>query len=364
MRTLFTCFALLWAGAVLAEYRGDIQYAVAHTEPVCFYDYSTGIAIEPTITLEDGDLQLSIDGTEDSAAGSDFTLNDNGNCFDLVMSATQTTGAYISVIFNDDDNVWMPFSLDFHTFGDLSAADKTRGIASGTAQGGSTTTVQLASATSFADNYLDGAVIFLNGGTGAGERCHISTWTSSTDTAACSNTLQTAPSTDTTYIVLTGYQGYLAADSNGVVQSNVKQVSDDASAANNLESDYDGTGYNKSASTLGTVTDLLGISGDTDALDQLEASIDQELNCEVNTANFAGSTTTLACILTDTAGSSVTQATSDLLGKAITITSGADIRETRYINSTTWDGTNSELQITLDSALPSTQADAVTAIIQ
>lgn len=88
------------------------------------------------------------------------------------------------------------------------------------------------------------------------------------------------------------------------------------------------------------------------------------LRCEINTAFFAGSTTTLACILTDLGGTSVTQATGDLEGKMITIMTGADVREGRFISDTTWDGANSELRLTLSRALPSTQADAVLAIIQ
>jgi hypothetical protein len=47
----------------------------------------------------------------------------------------------------------------------------------------------------------------------------------------------------------------------------------------------------------------------------------------------------------------------------IKVTSGDQIREARYINDTTWDSGNSELQITLSRALPATLADAVTAII-
>lgn len=89
-----------------------------------------------------------------------------------------------------------------------------------------------------------------------------------------------------------------------------------------------------------------------------------DLNCTVNTANFAGSTTTLACILTDTDGAAVTSATGKLTGSEIEILSGAQAREKRYVFSTTWDGTNGELQITLDRALPATLADAVTAIIR
>jgi len=40
----------------------------------------------------------------------------------------------------------------------------------------------------------------------------------------------------------------------GDIRVNVTQVSDDATAADNLELDYDGTGFNKSSSTIGTTT--------------------------------------------------------------------------------------------------------------
>lgn len=86
--------------------------------------------------------------------------------------------------------------------------------------------------------------------------------------------------------------------------------------------------------------------------------------CTTNTANFAGSTSTLACILTDKDGAAVTVSSGDLTGRELLITSGAQAYEVRYLFSTTWDGTNSELQITLDRALPATLADAVTAIIR
>jgi hypothetical protein len=100
-------------------------------------------------------------------------------------------------------------------------------------------------------------------------------------------------------------------------------------------------------------------------LDNLaDAALGTFLNCEVNTANFAGSTTTLACILTDLNGGAVTQATGDLEGLQIVVTSGAQIREARFINDTTWDGANSELQLQLSRALPGTLADAVTVVIR
>jgi hypothetical protein len=60
----------------------------------------------------------------------------------------------------------------------------------------------------------------------------------------------------------------LAANVNvsaGIVESNVKQVSDDATAANNLELDYDGTGLNKSNSTIGTCTTNTDMRGTDNA---------------------------------------------------------------------------------------------------
>lgn len=88
------------------------------------------------------------------------------------------------------------------------------------------------------------------------------------------------------------------------------------------------------------------------------------LTCTVNTANFPGSTTTLACILTDIYGAAVTLASGKLTGLEISVTSGAQLREKRFINSTTWDAANSELQLTLSRALPATLANAVTVIIR
>ena len=42
----------------------------------------------------------------------------------------------------------------------------------------------------------------------------------------------------------------------GTVNANITQISGDSGAADNLEADYDGTGYNRSASTIGTVTSI------------------------------------------------------------------------------------------------------------
>lgn len=66
------------------------------------------------------------------------------------------------------------------------------------------------------------------------------------------------------------------------VTADVTAISGDTSAANNLEADYDTTGYAKTNSTIGTVTNVTNqvtanvtaVSGDTAAADNLEADYD------------------------------------------------------------------------------------------
>lgn len=49
---------------------------------------------------------------------------------------------------------------------------------------------------------------------------------------------------------------YTTPGDSTAIDCNVKEVSDDSAAADNMELDYDGTGYAKTNSTIGTVTDV------------------------------------------------------------------------------------------------------------
>ena len=65
------------------------------------------------------------------------------------------------------------------------------------------------------------------------------------------------------------------------VNANVVQVSGDTAAADNLEADYDGTGYNKSNSTVGTVTtntDMRGTDGANTTTPPTAAAIRTEID--------------------------------------------------------------------------------------
>jgi hypothetical protein len=82
----------------------------------------------------------------------------------------------------------------------------------GTAQADSTTSVQLRSAATFADNELNGATYLVySATTGAGQRSNISAYTGSTDTATVSPALPTDPTGTNRYEIYATSPGSLAA---------------------------------------------------------------------------------------------------------------------------------------------------------
>jgi len=77
-------------------------------------------------------------------------------------------------------------------------------IASGTAQGGTAGTIQLAAGHTFGDNILNGCVVNLLTGTGAGQSRLINGYTGATDTAAVTPNWETNPDATTTYEIVAG----------------------------------------------------------------------------------------------------------------------------------------------------------------
>lgn len=83
---------------------------------------------------------------------------------------------------------------------------------------------------------------------------------------------------------------------------NVTKISDDATAADNLELDYDGTGYNKSNSTIGTCTTNTDMVAEAPtAAANADAVWDEAQSAHVGAGSFGVIATEIADILTDTA---------------------------------------------------------------
>lgn len=84
-------------------------------------------------------------------------------------------------------------------------------LTDGTAQGGTGTTIQLAAASAFADDILNGCVVEILSGTGAGQARVITDYVNSTDTATVTPAWTTNPSSDSVYRVSKGSVNISAA---------------------------------------------------------------------------------------------------------------------------------------------------------
>lgn len=117
-------------------------------------------------------------------------------------------------------------------------------------------------------------ILQLTGGTGAGQLMFLTTKTGTRKFAFVDAYTPVNPSTDTTYIVL------------GSWRSNVNQLSDDQTAADNAESFFDGTGYAGTNNVIPTVTTVTTTTNLTNAPTNgdLTATMKASVNTEVDTA--------------------------------------------------------------------------------
>jgi hypothetical protein len=123
----------------------------------------------------------------------------------------------------------------------------------------------------------------------------------------------------------------LAANVNvsaGIVEANVKEVSDDSTAANNLELDYDGTGYTKSNSTIGTTTANTDMRGTDNAL--LAANINVSAGIVESNLQQIGGIAQSATDLKDFADAGYDPSTNKVQGVVLvdTTTTNTDMRGT------------------------------------
>jgi hypothetical protein len=162
-------------------------------------------------------------------------------------------------------------------------------IDQGTAQSATGTTLVLRAAAAFANDELIGATILITGGsTGVGQTRVITDYVLASDTATV-DTWTTTPSGTITYKIvntaslptglptpvnMTQILGTAVATpaTAGLLDVNVKQISTDATAADNCELMFDGTGYAGGTAKLGV--DVISISGDTTSADNLELATD------------------------------------------------------------------------------------------
>jgi hypothetical protein len=135
-------------------------------------------------------------------------------------------------------------------------------ITEGTAQAGTTNTITLAAGESSTDNIYRGDRIVIFAGTGAAEHGIITSYNGTTKVATMSENWVVTPDATSEYELTPADVDVETWQHTTVTNSattslpcvDTRSISDDATAADNLEKDYDGTGYNKTNSTIGTCT--------------------------------------------------------------------------------------------------------------
>jgi hypothetical protein len=207
-------------------------------------------------------------------------------------------------------------------------------VTAGTAQSATSTTLVLAASSSFADDELNGAVVVITGGTGVGQSRVITNYTGSTDTAEV-DAWTTTPSGTITYCVfaaspasatslpavnLTQIAGAAVSTTTAQLGVNVVQISEDATAADNAELMFDGTGYAGGAIQLNTKVATIA----TDAIDA--ASIKADAGTEIGSAVWASATRQL----TGTQSFSLTGNISGNLSGSVGSIAGGGIQGTSF----------------------------------
>ena len=135
-------------------------------------------------------------------------------------------------------------------------------ITSGTAQAGTANTITLAAGESATNDIFAGDRVVIVAGTGIGEHGIITAYNGTTKVATMSQNWVITPDITSEYelapadVDVETWQHAIATLSatTNLPEVDAKSISDDAAAADNLELDYDGTGFDKANSTIGTTT--------------------------------------------------------------------------------------------------------------
>ena len=150
-------------------------------------------------------------------------------------------------------------------------------ITAGDAQAGTANTITLASGESATNEIFAGDRVIIVAGTGVGEHGIVTAYNGTTKVCTMSQNWVITPDVNSDYglvpadVDVETWQHAIATKSatTDLPEVDAKSISDDATAADNLESDHDGTGLDKSNSTIGTCTtntDLVTAAANADAV--------------------------------------------------------------------------------------------------
>ncbi|MEE9586112.1 MAG: hypothetical protein V3W09_04350 [Nitrososphaerales archaeon] len=156
--------------------------------------------------------QASIDAIESDTNELQTDWADAGRLDTIIDAILVDTGTTLDTKLNDIQGATFSSVTDsLEAIRDRGDAAWTTGagtgltpLASGTAQGGTASTIQLAVGETFADDELNGTVVNITGGTGAGQSRLITDYTGATDTADVTPDWTTNPGADSVYEIVAG----------------------------------------------------------------------------------------------------------------------------------------------------------------
>ena len=251
----------------------EAEWGVAKTFNFELY-LTTGVL---DVDEADGGAEVAIacDEGAETTATNDFV--DEGNFYSIAFTAAELQCARATVVISaTDTNIFY-----IETYGHPDAQNPCPAgncVTFGTAQASTASTIVLASATSIANDILNGEIVEISHGTGAGQARLCSDWTNTTpaDTCTVSSDWITTPDTSSKYFVRRENRGILEIDVNGYVSSNAKLIEDvDATDQINAAADTAATDFGAlKPTTAGRTLDVAATGEAGVDLDNMVGTLD------------------------------------------------------------------------------------------
>ena len=252
-KLLGLCFLLL-AGVASAQVH-TAQYGATET-----FDFRLFSATGTFDVNEDptsfGQPQISCNEGAQTNTTNDFV--DEGDFYSITLTGAELSCERVTVTIIATVNG----GFSVYTFGCHLAMDIRGVMRCGTAQSGAAQSITLDAGASAVTDFYRNRTICIVAGTGFGQGCKIGTaYNGTTKVLTVDSVWTTNPDSTTFFHIRDVYIPIIAANANGRVEANVKELDDDAAASQNAELFFDNTGFNATSSIIGQVNSVLSVSG-------------------------------------------------------------------------------------------------------
>lgn len=280
-----------------------------------------------------GRIISDYNGTTKVATVSSWATNPSSDSVFVILPFGSIPGASAPTASEVADAVWDEARTDHATAGTFGQSAQV--IRTGTAQGGGASTITLDASASATNDLYNYNVIEIISGTGAGQARQITDYVGSSKVATVGLAWTTQPSTDSVFVIRPlgvdaattaliadavwdeARADHAAAGSFGeYTRADAVRLSGDATAADNAESFFDGTGYAGTNNVIPNVTTVGSVSGAVGSVTGAVGSVTGSVGG--NVAGSVGSVTGAVGSVTGNVGGNVTGSVGSLGATALT----------------------------------------------